>query len=87
MPRSGIEKENEQYVLLALSTAAKNQAGIKEIRIRVNGFLQGSGSRRRLSEDQVQAVLASLQAQHKVSKWTESPATWGINDKGRKSLE
>lgn len=86
MPRWNIEQQNEKYVLRALAAARRNESGIKEIKTRVNHFLEEDGSRRRLKEDQVQAVLASLEAQGKASKWSEVPAIWGINASGRKDL-
>ena len=86
MPRWNIEEENEILVLRALAAARRNHAGIKEITTRVNDFLSKGDSRRRLREDQVQEVLASLETQGKASKWSEAPAIWGINAEGRKQL-
>lgn len=102
MPRRSTEQENEKYVLRALAAARRNEAGIKEITTRVNEFLaqqareknallaqQGkrkSARARELREDQVRAVLASLEAQGKASKWSEAPAIWGISTSGRKDL-
>lgn len=85
-PRHSIEVANERYVLTALTQARRNNSGIKEITLRANRLLREEQSRRRLTEDQVQKVLISLEAQGKASKWSEDPAIWGINAKGRASL-
>lgn len=85
MPQRKIELENEKYVLQALAEA-KNGAGAREITIRAGRFLREDGKRRKLTEDQARAVLASLEAQGKVSERRTDPATWQITFEGKKYL-
>lgn len=84
-PQRSIEQENEEYVLHALD-ASKDGAGIREISLQVHRFLKMNGKRRKLSDDQLQAVLASLVSQGKVSRRRGEPVTWVITFEGKRRL-
>ena len=85
MARRKTEEENEKYVLQAVAEA-RDGAGAREVMNRVNRMLKEDGQRRKLTEDQAQAVLLSLEAQGKMAKRRTTPVTWQITFEGKKYL-